>query len=359
MSENVKDRFGRECFVFKAWLLPVDGFSLENVEKLYSIFNEIAAKDGSSPPAKEEKRVCMHEDVKSQRNHDLFVFHIDNFNNRKSLQWYCEENAKLHSYDYTDSDGNLYCGICKEIKADKHDNKFECKCMRAVYDSFKRYRYKVFGNSTSVKHEFQYADMKSDFMRKCEKYADRFETDSGKQFSLLLFGDVGRGKTYAAACITNRLIDRGFSVMFTSVSKFERGLWADDVDKSEVYDSLTEPDLLVIDDLASERDTDYMHEIQFNMLQTRLESEKPMIITTNLTAKQLTSPDDLRMARINSRILENSYALLCDGVDRRLEKFKDNSEYYEQLLSKQTDSEHAELTAPNEAINATDGNAIF
>lgn len=338
MSENIKDRFGRECFEHCGKIFPIVGFCLKEFKKQYSVFDE-TIKDLTDNGY---KRVCMLEEVEQQSKECYFTFYISDFDNRKPLQWYCEENEIIHAYDYTDSEGNVYCGACRKIKADKYDNKIDCECMRSVHGSFDRYRRKVFGDNTAADHQFKYADMRSEFMSKCEMYADKFETDSGKQFSLLLFGDVGRGKTYAAACIANRLIDRGFSVMFTSVSKFERGLWADDVDKSTVYNMLTKPDLLVIDDLASERDTDYMHEIQFNMLQTRLECGKPMIITTNLTAKQLTNPDDLRMARVNSRVLENSYALLCEGKDRRLERFKDNSKYYEQILSGQNNSEDSE-----------------
>lgn len=331
MSENIKDRFGRECFEHKARLFPVDSFFLKEIEFLPSIFNEVA-ENTLNIHEKGGKRVCMHKEAERQSEDNYFTFRIFDFDSRKPLQWYCEENEIIHAYDYTDSEGNVYCGACRKIKADKYDNKIDCECMRSVNESFDSYRREVFNNSKAVDHQFQYADMSSEFMRKCKKYADCFETGI-KQFSLLLFGDVGRGKTYAAACIANELIDRGFSVMFTSVSKFERGLWAENVDKSKVYDTLKKPDLLVIDDLAAERDTDYMHEIQFNMLQTRLECGKPMIITTNLTAKQLTNPDDLRMARVNSRILENSYALLCEGKDRRLENFKDNCQYYEQILN--------------------------
>lgn len=333
----IKDRFGRECFCLGALFFPVKSYHVDHYynNDLIAVYNDevrSAIKKAGDSYGVGDTPFCYGAGEGSFPSMPL-----------KQCR---AELRKIHPYDYTDDSGSVYCGLCREIKIQTYiddncafkEKLVPCRCLNRVEGRFAERRESAFGaNNVMQNYMFENADMASEFMHKCEKYADKFVRDGEKQFSLLLFGGVGHGKTYAAACIANRLIDKGISVLFTSVSKFERGLWAEYVDKSTVYDELTKPDLLVIDDLASERDTDYMHEIQFNMIQTRLECGKPMIVTTNLTAKQLTDPDDLRIARVNSRILENSYALLCEGKDRRLEKFKENAKHFSEQLK--TDDE--------------------
>ena len=53
-------------------------------------------------------------------------------------------------------------------------------------------------------------------LAKCRRYAENWETAKAQNIGLLLWGGTGNGKTYAAACIANRLIDRGVPAMITS-----------------------------------------------------------------------------------------------------------------------------------------------
>ena len=90
--------------------------------------------------------------------------------------------------------------------------------------------------------------------------------------------------------------------------------------KQEYIDGLNQFDLLVIDDLASERDTEYMGEIVQNIIDARYRSGLPLIVTTNLTSEELKFPAEIRKQRIYSRLFEMCVPVEVTGTDRRRQK---------------------------------------
>ena len=53
------------------------------------------------------------------------------------------------------------------------------------------------------------------------------------------------------------------------------------------------------------------------MIEERYKANLPLIITTNLTPKQMRSAQDVAHARIYSRVLELCTPILLQGADRR------------------------------------------
>ena len=94
--------------------------------------------------------------------------------------------------------------------------------------------------------------------------------------------------------------------------------------KQNYLDSLNEFDLLVIDDLGIERNTEYVNELVYNIIDARYRSGKPMIITTNLKYSDLHNAEDTSKARIYSRIIEMCLPVLVGGEDRRKSKMQDS-----------------------------------
>lgn len=127
---------------------------------------------------------------------------------------------------------------------------------------------------------------------------------------LLLYGSVGSGKSFIAACICNALIDKGHSARFTSFIRIAGMMQASFNAREEVMKEIIKPDLLVLDDLGAERDTEYLNEIVYAVIEARYQYNRPMVITTNLTAEDLTNPQDLNRARVYDRILE-----CCEPVE--------------------------------------------
>ena len=69
-------------------------------------------------------------------------------------------------------------------------------------------------------------------------------------------------------------------------------------------DSFNSFPLLIIDDLGVERNSEFAREQVFSVIDSRYRSQLPMIVTTNLTPKEMKTPADLSRARIYDRVLE-------------------------------------------------------
>lgn len=160
------------------------------------------------------------------------------------------------------------------------------------------------------------------------KYVENFDKmlEDGK--GLLMFGTVGNGKTFAAACIANALIDKGFPCALRKMSDIAQDIFDG---KLSPHD-LNKYALLVIDDLMAERKTEYMQEIVFNVIDSRYNANLPTIVTSNLTADAIKNPADLAYQRIFSRLLEMCVPIEVKGEDRRRKILKDSFGEYSELL---------------------------
>jgi DNA replication protein DnaC len=144
---------------------------------------------------------------------------------------------------------------------------------------------------------------------------------------LLLYGNVGTGKTFAAGCVANALEEQGYPALMTSFSRLEKVLFDLKDRRQKFLDGLLRFDLVVIDDLGVERDTEYMSEQVTNLVDSFYRANIPLIITSNYTPKQLTEAVDIRKRRVYDRLLERCHPILMDGESRR--KQKGRSDYAE------------------------------
>lgn len=147
-------------------------------------------------------------------------------------------------------------------------------------------------------------------------YVQRFEIMLEENIGYLFWGGVGTGKTYIAACIANALLDKSYTVKMTNFATIINDLFSS-TDKNGYINSLVNCDLLIIDDLGSERNTDYAIENVFNVIDRRYRTGKPMIITTNLQLSMLYSEPSLDKKRIYDRILENCVPVCVSGSSKR------------------------------------------
>lgn len=156
------------------------------------------------------------------------------------------------------------------------------------------------------------------------KYADNFDAMLHKGKGLLLYGGVGTGKTFYSACILNAVINHGHPCLLTSFSRLASEIFGIYEGKQEYIDGLNKYALLSIDDLAAERDTEYMNEIVQSVIDSRYRAKLPTIVTTNLTAEELKRPTDVKKQRTYSRLLEMCIPVEVKGKDRRKEKLVDD-----------------------------------
>ena len=154
----------------------------------------------------------------------------------------------------------------------------------------------------------------------CEKYVDNFDKMVEKNQGLLMWGDVGTGKSHLAACVANRLMDNGVQVVMTSFTQFLEIISKDYSEEFALIDRLMNARLLIIDDLGAERSTDYALEKVYNVIDKRCQRRLPMILTTNLNFKDMRDEEDVRYRRIYDRIFQYCYPMQFKGTNFRREE---------------------------------------
>ena len=134
---------------------------------------------------------------------------------------------------------------------------------------------------------------------------------------LIFSGTCGTGKTHVAACIANELIDSGIDVYMDTIGGMVRSATDFKTDQAFML-MLASADLVVIDDFGTERSTANANEKIFQIIDERIRSKKPMIITTNLSEDELRNPTDIQKQRLYSRILSACGVVSFKGNDIRL-----------------------------------------
>src|SRR6186997_3037786 len=145
--------------------------------------------------------------------------------------------------------------------------------------------------------------------------------DAGR--GLWLFGDTGTGKTTLAMLISKAALEAGHSVAIYSLPKLlariRRTYDAEPGGDSYLafFERLTSVDLLHIDDLGAEKRSDWVLEQLYALINERYETERSVIITTNLPHEELEE-------QIGSRTVSR-LSQICDevplfGADRRYGK---------------------------------------
>lgn len=244
-----------------------------------------------------------------------------------------ENDTAQREDEYKGPDGLLRCKTCDgprqtQIHIFDRDRVVRCACScrkeederqaeQARHEARERRRRDCFRGTNMLAWSFDNDDGKRpDLSRSFMQYADDFADFRRDGKGLLLYGPVGTGKTYFAASIANRVIDRGYTARMTNFSQVSNDLqstW----EKQEYIDRLCEYDLLIFDDLGAERKSEYMQEQVFNVIDARYRSGGPVIITTNLTQDELAKPDEMGYSRIYDRILERCLPVKVDGQSRR------------------------------------------
>ena len=146
-------------------------------------------------------------------------------------------------------------------------------------------------------------------------YVKKFREMKEKNQGLLLYGPVGTGKSFTAACIANALMEQNITVIMTSFVKILQDIGTGD--EASYIQILNSASLLIIDDLGAERNTDYALENVYNVIDSRIRTDKPMILTTNLELSEMLQTTDIRYRRVYDRIFETCYPVEMPGKSFR------------------------------------------
>jgi DNA replication protein DnaC len=143
------------------------------------------------------------------------------------------------------------------------------------------------------------------------------QLDQGR--GLWFAGDVGTGKTTLAMLVSKSALEAGRTVAIYSVPRLlnlVREAMVSEEGKLEFLDRLTSVDLLHLDDLGAQTQTEWVLEQLYSIINTRYEDQRAIVVTSNQF------PDELSQVigeRTVSRLSEMCDVLPLQGPDRRLE----------------------------------------
>lgn len=256
---------------------------------------------------------------------------------------------KINPEDFVGPDDILICGRCGEPKQEyaeipnpsieEPDRKSlvkmvrKCKCDKEAEEEEKKKKaiaelkasIPQLRRASLMDEKFKQASFASYVSNKeneralniCRRYAAQFPEMIKRNQGLLFWGNVGTGKSYSAACIGNHLLAQGIPVMMVSLSKLVDMMQKEGFSEYDIISRMNSAKLVIFDDLGAERNTPFSMEKIYNIIDGRWRKNLPMIVTTNLTIKEMKEETDIRYRRIYDRIFEVCYPVQFTGSSWR------------------------------------------
>lgn len=218
---------------------------------------------------------------------------------KNPIQAVCEQHGEYTSVersmviplsDRIHDMGRSGCPECSRLREDARKREEAAAEAKAAQDRLervlgssgipRRYMYKNFDSFVADTEEKQRA------LAVCKKYAGNFEDVLKNGASMIMSGGVGTGKTHLACSIANEIIKAGRTAHFTSVRKaikVVRAAWnSKEQTEEQAIQTLTVPDLLILDEVGVQSDTDNEKLILMDILNERYEQVRPTILISNL-----------------------------------------------------------------------------
>lgn len=135
--------------------------------------------------------------------------------------------------------------------------------------------------------------------------------------NLVISGTVGVGKTYMAIGAVRALHFRGWEVVFAPIIELLDALRPSGGDPDGALEEACHAEVLVLDDVGSERPTDWTAERFYAVVNRRYMEQRPTVVTTNLGRKEL---QEAVGERVMSRLVgSGAVTVRLVGPDRRRE----------------------------------------
>lgn len=257
--------------------------------------------------------------------------------------------VQMREGDYIGADGLIYCGKCHKVREQVLPFPFnpesappyrkfpqECDCekharataeaLRAEQERRKlaeEIRREGITDARYVTATFASDDRANPKISDaCKRYVDKWPDMYKQNIGVMLYGDVGTGKTFLASCIANALAEKGVRVRMTTLPELTAPMSSNyGRERLEILDKVRRYDLLILDDVGMSKYTDTAMENAFAVINARSLVCKPLIITTNLNPADMKTVQDIRLKRIYSRIfgMTKSAMMYVPGHDRRFD----------------------------------------
>ncbi len=148
---------------------------------------------------------------------------------------------------------------------------------------------------------------------------------------LIIEGPIGSGKSYLLGCMANALIDKGIHFRYIVYSDLLQKIRSSynqanpESDEKQILSTVQNIPVLLIDDLGTEKATEFAASTLYQIIDKRYREEKPIILTTNYSIQNLKDRFPIMGERIFQRLLEmNKYVTLEGNV--RIKKIEEQQE---------------------------------
>ena len=128
------------------------------------------------------------------------------------------------------------------------------------------------------------------FYASSKKYVESF--DKRIERDLIIVGDIGTGKTHMACAIAIALQQRGFTVLYTTISELVtqyRSTWGGEGDEAKFMSSISKIDFLIIDEIGVQNKTDNERVLFTEFVDRRSRDGKSTVIISNISVTNLES----------------------------------------------------------------------
>lgn len=257
-----------------------------------------------------------------------------------------EKNAFLKNLSKENNYLNPHyeCKLCKDTGfINKDGNSVMCSCLKQrIFDiaynksnmgnlereNFSNFNYKMFSDKIDVEKYKSDISPRQNIMvlkEKAQTFIDNFDDPNEK--NLIFTGNTGLGKTYLTNCIANEVLKLGKTVLYQTApvmfDEINDAKFGRENANFDLYENLLNVDLLIIDDLGTEKVSDSKITELFTIINTRLLNQNhkitKTIISTNLNVDELFKT---YTTRIGSRLAGYYRFLRFYGDDLRFKKNK-------------------------------------
>ena len=214
------------------------------------------------------------------------------------------------------------CPICKDTG---HIGMDMCSCKREMLAIAsieasglgESMRTQTFENFSPEYYEKDKRDTIIGYRNKLQKWAENFDGTG----NYILTGTTGLGKSHLSSAVALTVIRKGFNVIYITADEFfgafQRQRFGDGQTGDGTTERFTDCDLLIIDDLGTEVTNKFTISCLYNVINSRINSNRATLISTNLTGHELQNRYEERTA---SRLFGNYTPLVFSGKDIRRQK---------------------------------------
>ena len=236
------------------------------------------------------------------------------------------------------------CKLCKDTGYVQKDGKLSmCSCLKQrIFDiaynksnmgnlereNFSSFNIRIFSDKPDkalYKSDLSPRENIQIIREKVKSFIENF--DAPEEKNLIFTGNTGVGKTFLTNCIANEMLKLGKTVLYQTApvmfDEINDAKFGRENARFDLYENILNVDLLIIDDLGTEKITDSKVTELFTIINTRLLNQNhkitKTIISTNLNVDELFKT---YTTRIGSRLAGNYRFLRFFGDDLRFKKAK-------------------------------------